>query len=346
MISGMEYIPVSRPANSFQKPVSAGKLRELCQATFGPQTNVISICELKSGLFNNTYVVRLQHHPIYILRLSPDENAGAFSHEALLLRREFSIQPFFSEIAPLIPEIVAADFSHRHIARDYVFQTFMAGELWDEVKDTLTPEESDSLWRQLGGIARRIHAITARRFGFPHPMPPFEHWSDTVSDIAQRMRSDMIRLELDLGDIDTYLDLICSGRHLLDEITQARLLHGDLWPKNVLIERREAVPRIVGLLDSERAIWGDPMAEWIYYYLDVPAAFWSGYGERLADNGSRFRANAYLGLYSIQLFLEAWRFDYDDGFARKRLAEAIVNMDTILIDNPLSTAVSHGKLRA
>jgi aminoglycoside phosphotransferase (APT) family kinase protein len=326
----MEYIPVTRPADSFQKAVAAAKLKELCRITFGPQTNVISIRELKSGLFNNTYLVRMQHHPTYVLRLSPDEDAGAFWHEALLLRREFSIQPFFSKIAPLVPEIVTADFSRQHIARDYVFQTFMTGELWDEIKDTLTPEENDSLWGQLGGIARRIHAISGSHFGFPHPMPAFDYWSDAVLAIARGMRSDMIRLELDLGDIDKYLEVISAGRHIVDEVTQACLLHGDLWPKNVLIERRETGPTIVGLLDSERAIWGDPMAEWIFYYLDVPSAFWSGYGERRADVGSRFRANVYLGLYSIQLFLEAWRFDYDDGFARKKLAEGITNMESIL----------------
>ena len=60
-----------------------------------------------------------------------------------------------------------------------------------------------------------------------------------------------------------------------------RLVHGDLWPRNVLVEQHDDGWRISAILDAERAFWGEPAAEWIFGFLDLPQAFWEAYGTRL-----------------------------------------------------------------
>ena len=53
----------------------------------------------------------------------------------------------------------------------------------------------------------------------------------------------------------------------LDEIEVPCLLHGDLWLFNLLIARQPREPSIVGVLDADRAWWGDPMADWTMFIL-------------------------------------------------------------------------------
>ena len=48
----------------------------------------------------------------------------------------------------------------------------------------------------------------------------------------------------------------------LDEVTVPALVHFDLWPGNILVDRPADGPaRIGGLIDGERMFWGDPLAD-------------------------------------------------------------------------------------
>jgi len=327
----MNYTPIERDTLSFQRPLTVEQIHAMCQQAFGPATAVEHVKEFAVGMFNNTFLVEISDHPKLILRVGPDKSVFVFEHESLLLQRENSIEPHFKAIEHLIPKTIFADFSHSVIDRDYVFQSFLEGELWDEVKDTLTEEESGSLWYQLGQISTVIHHTPGEKFGFPHPKQSFKRWNEAVISIAGNMQADLHILALDDSGTDEFIALLQQGAHLLDEISQPKLIHGDLWPKNVLFIRQNGQLKITGLLDAERGFWGDPMAEWIYHYLEIPPVYWAGYGERLHGDGTQFRDWAYLGLYSIQIILEAWRFKYDDGFARENLTKAINKMKACLV---------------
>jgi aminoglycoside phosphotransferase (APT) family kinase protein len=265
---------------------------------------------LGSGLFNSTYLLKLGGGEQLILRVSPHAGAGVFSHEQHLLRREQALEPHLAAVKHLIPQTVAVDFSCQLFDRDFVIQTFLPGEVWDEVKDELTEAEHSDLWRQLAEIAGKIHGTVGTRFGFPDGQPKFARWSTAVAHITQIMRTDLAAMGLDRPATQTFADRLEAGQLLLDSVTEPHLLHGDLWPKNVLIDRTQSPPQIVGLLDAERGLWGDPLAEWIFYYLEVPEAFWQVYGRPPDDPATQFCQLAYRGLYTIQLLLEATRFGW------------------------------------
>lgn len=326
----MQYLPIEREATNFQRPLTATQIEAMCRAAFGTNAVIQTVVELSSGMFNNTFVVEAKHEPRHILRVGPDKSVFVFQHEALLLRRENAIEPHLSVLSGLVPKTVFTDFSRRIIDRDYALQTYLEGELWEEAKESLSPETTESLWRQLGEISRKIHDVPGDRFGHPRPKPQFSRWSEAVIHIAEEMFADLRKLELDPAGVQEYIDLLRQGDSMLDEISQPRLLHGDLWPKNVLISRQGGAAKIVGLLDAERGMWGDPMAEWIFYFLDIPAAFWQAYGNRAQDAVAKFRANAYLGFYSVQILLETWRFGWDEASFREKLAKATTEMKAIL----------------
>ena len=259
----LEFFPVERSNNDFQQTLSATQIKTLCKRAFGRQIQVESAWELASGLFNNTYLIQIAGHQPVILRVSPAPSAVVFSHEANLLQREYTLQTYFATVASFLPRTIMADFSRELLDRDYVFQSFIAGEVWDEIKERLSPEENNDLWGQLGELARQIHCTTGPAFGYPHPERQFSHWSETVIHFTSLIRENLLALELNASGTDAFLVVLATGQHFLDDISEPHLLHGDLWPKNVLIDRQNGSPQIVGLLDSERGFWGDPLAEWV-----------------------------------------------------------------------------------
>ena len=323
----MDFSAITRPAHDFQQGISADEITAVCHQTFGTHSRAISARELGSGLFNSTYLVSLDDGEQVILRVSPHAQAGAFTHEQHLLRREQALEPHFGVIAHLVPCTLAADFSRQLLDRDFVIQTFLPGEIWDEVKEELLETDHLALWQQLAGIAKQIHAVTGADFGFPDGQPGFVRWSTAVAHITHIMRTDLATMQLDLPATQTFADRLEAGQALLDTVDKPHLLHGDLWPKNVLIDRSQSPPQIVGLLDAERGIWGDPLAEWIFYYFDVPDAFWDVYGRPPTDPATQFRQLAYRGLYTIQILLEATRFGWDPAFFWQTLEQVNQEME-------------------
>ncbi len=137
---------------------------------------------------------------------------------------------------------------------------------------------------------------------------------------------------LDTAPLCRLLELVGDHTVFLDEITCPRLLHGDLWLFNLLIERTKEGPRIVGVLDADRGSWGDPLADWTFFLLSRRASpqeqalFWQDYGQPGAGPGEMFRAQVYQGLHQGKI-LSVARRDGNERVVNKayRALEDVVN---------------------
>ncbi|WP_084798886.1 phosphotransferase [Actinosynnema mirum] len=76
---------------------------------------------------------------------------------------------------------------------------------------------------------------------------------------------------------------------LLDRVDRASLLTGDLWTPDVLLADGAPRPLVTGVLDLDRAEWGDPLADWaVWTARRKPGreGFWGGYGTLPDDEGA------------------------------------------------------------
>lgn len=295
----MEFLPL-QPLSESMFP-TANQIRAMCQRTFGASVRIISARQLSGGTFNTTFLIAL-HDQQVILRIAPTPTADLLWNEHWLMRHEQHIQPFFAALASLMPRIVLADFTHQLIGRDYMFQTYLPGERWDESTEQYTPTEQLQLWEQFGSITKTIHASIGTRFGGPYPAPEFATWSEAVLYRLECTTQAMIEAQLDVADFRSVLAIVQAQRAQLDTIEQPHLLHGDLWLFNILINRDVNGPIITGILDADRAWWGDPLADWTMFVLAMSAGpetdefytrFWQGYGEVIQTPESRFRQTVY-----------------------------------------------------
>lgn len=319
----MEFIPLDRPSTA-HLPVTADQILSMCQRAFGSSLQVVSARELGGGTFNTTFLVTLADQQA-ILRVAPPPTAEVAWHEQQLMRREQNIQPFFAAVAQLMPRTLMADFTHQVIGRDYVFQTFMAGERWDDIAESFAGAEATQLWEQFGRIAKSIHSTVGTTFGGPYPMAEFKTWSQTILDRFERAIQAMAAVGLDLTDIETVMTIVRDQTAMLDVFRQPRLLHGDLWLFNILIERNPAGPNIVGILDADRAWWGDPLADWTMFVLAKSAsretqpfheAFWRSYGQDEELPGTEFRKVVYEAMH-VGIALEWAIRNHDDDTVKR-----------------------------
>jgi aminoglycoside phosphotransferase (APT) family kinase protein len=289
-----------------QTRLTPEQITAMCQRGFGSGAKIESVQELAGGTFNETYLVELGKTRV-ILRVAPLPTADIYWDDVALMRREHHILPFFASITAWMPKIIMTDFTHQVVGRDYVFLTFIEGERWSDIEDELTPEENIELWRQCGEIVKQIHETTGEQFGYPQPGRQFSRWSELISDRLARIAESMLAYQLEATAFTTISDVAGANIFLLDEIDTAHLLHGDLWTFNLIVRRDHNRPIITGVLDVDRAMWGDPMADWIMFLLtirqDKPewrqrlCAFYDGYGTLQSSGAAQFRQKIYEAMH-------------------------------------------------
>jgi aminoglycoside phosphotransferase (APT) family kinase protein len=294
-------------SDSLPTKLTLDQITTMCRRGFGRAAKLESVQELGGGTFNETYLVELAGKTRVILRVAPPPTADVYWDDVALMRREHHILPFFASIATLMPKIIMTDFTHQVVERDYMFQTCMDGERWSDIEDELTLDENTELWHQCGKIVRRIHETTGEHFGYPYPGRQFMSWGETILDRFARISESMLAHHLEVTAFRTISDIARANAARFDEIHAPHLLHGDLWTFNLLVTHGNNHPAITGVLDVDRAWWGDPMADWIMFLLVIRrgepewrqwlSAFYDGYGLPASDESAQFRQEVYRAMH-------------------------------------------------
>jgi aminoglycoside phosphotransferase (APT) family kinase protein len=311
----VEFQPIERAPDAFQLSVTADQIDAMCQRAFGANVRARSAVELGNGMYNNTYRVDIGGERPVILRVAP-EPARQYRIERGLMRNEYASIPFLAPIAPMIPRTLAADFTHEIIGRDYLFQTMLDGVSGPEGIGQYPRSQWASFFRQMGEIARSIHSVRGERFG-PVTGPGFDTWSEAVIAHFVELAADLDDAGLDSADVREVAAAADKYRAALDEVTEPRLLHGDLWTVNVMMDPDAAEPVISGVFDNDRTSWGDPDSDWVIYMAAKKPgterdAFWDTYGPRPSTAGAARRSLFYLAKHIGAIRLERHRLGNTD----------------------------------
>ncbi|MCB5911076.1 phosphotransferase family protein [Streptomyces pinistramenti] len=276
--------------------MSTEEIGKVCRRAFGGAAAPVSAVELGTGMYNNVYRVNLagRDRPV-ILRVAPEEGRQ-FHSERHLMRNEYGSVPWLAVIAPLMPQVLAADWSHKVIGRDWMLQTHLDGVPAPEHLGTYPRTAWPAFFRQMGTIARSVHDVRGPHFG-PVGSPGYGTWSEAVITSLEEIAADLDGAGLDAADVRKVAAVAAHERAVLDEVTEPRLLTGDLWTVNVMLDAEAAEPTITGVLDMDRTWWGDPAADWTIRMAlakqDERVAFWEAYGERDDSPAAVWRSLVY-----------------------------------------------------
>ena len=249
--------------------LSEEKIRELVRLHFGQDCRLGEIKELKGGMFNAIYrMERLDEKDAVILKAGVISGTTLLTYERDIMPVEVECYRMIREQTTVpVPEVLAYDFSKKHLSSNYFFMTELTGEQFSGVMRKMGQENVDRIREELAGYLYQLHGIKGTYFGYftEDRSRQYSTWQDAFLHMFQQILEDgrEHKVRLPYGRINVALrkNLSC-----LEDVKEPSLVEYDCHEGNIFVKDTGSGYVIEGILDFERAFWGDPIA-------DFPAAF-------------------------------------------------------------------------
>jgi len=306
-------------------PVTHDQAQAIVGNIFGSRAALQNFTELTDGYFNAAYLLELTDGSKCVLKVAPPDEVRILRYEQGIMQAEVeTIRLVRQHTQVPAPEIFAHDRSRQIIGSDYFLMSFLPGVPLNKLRKDLTAGQNAAIDRQAGIYLRQMNMIRGPRFGaLSQPAHQFDSWRSAcdalLRDVLQDGQDLRVRMPLPYDEI--YLLMV---RHYaaLDEVTAPGLVHWDLWDGNIFLDPETR--SITGIIDFERALWGDPLMEANFIFWQNSQAFTEGYGTPMLDTPARrtrrLLYNVYLWLIMvIECYYRAYENDHQEKWAREQL---------------------------
>ncbi|MFF4861205.1 phosphotransferase family protein [Streptomyces sp. NPDC001231] len=283
---------------------SWGRARRVLRAAGVPPGRLARLCALGGGTYHTVEELCLADGTRYVLKVPPAPITPGLRYERDLLVGEAEFCRGAGRAGVPAPRVVAEG---EEAGRRHLLMTACPGEPWDA---SVTDAEAADLRTRLGGQVARLHQVTGPGFGYPSgalgPLAP--DWRTAFTAMYAAALEDARRYGARLPrPAEEIARTAAAAYGALDEVAVPRLVHFDLWPGNILVDRSAGGVRLGGLIDGERMFWGDPAADFVPLALlgDIreDGAFLAGYHAAGGRAGFGRTARLRLALYRSYLYL-------------------------------------------
>ena len=260
-----------------------------------------SVNELTEGCYNSAYNIILENDLEVILKVSPKPKSKVLFYEGNIMNTEVTALKLVKNNTTVpVPKIYFYDTSKAICSSDYFFMEKIPGCTLLSLQDTLLDDEKNKILFELGVFHKEINSLTGTYYGYPGRKElQGKTWPEAFMKMFNSLLSDGKTNNVNIGiSYEGIYEIVKNNLYCLNDITKPHLVHWDLWDGNIFIEDS----KISGIIDFERALWGDPLME--YYFNEipdnkVPKSFLDGYGIcHFTANEVRKRI-----LYNIYLYL-------------------------------------------
>ncbi|MGN7356366.1 phosphotransferase family protein [Paenibacillus sp. SAF-054] len=288
------------------------QIRRLVDEHFGREIRIHDYAELHNGWFNTAYDLLLSDGRSVILKVAPENQVETLTCEKHIMSNEVGVLKLLHEKGAIpVPEVYAYDTSFNLIPSEYFFMEKVAGQPYNLVKDSLTEDEQDAIEEELGRYNRQINEYAGSAFGpfFENSEDAYPTWREAFSGLMSDLLSDGrkfgVRLPIVYEQIE---EAVAAKLPILNEVTEPRLVHWDLWSGNVFVDQG----RITAIIDWERALWGDPLFEYYFSHMENSNAFYRGYGSRFDAPHEKERRKLYDLYLDLIYVIECRSRKYED----------------------------------
>lgn len=219
--------------------------------------------EIETGFYNTIYDICLNDRHV-ILKVAPAKDVPILTYERDILRKECKILRLLKKLDFPVPEVLAADFSGTWIPSDYLVLEKRPGQNLFIHRDQFL--DKAPYRHQTMMYLAQMHRLSMPFFGYEN----FTQRPTSMKTAYRRMFADLMADALRIGTVmpKKYLDLgRLVDRHLdvFEKVQTPVLVHFDLWEGNLLAQGEN----ITAILDTERAFYGDPVADFVALNFDI-----------------------------------------------------------------------------
>jgi len=265
--------------------ISHTQANQLVQNHFGSKTTIQAFSELSDGWFNAGYLLTLSDGQEMVLKVAPDANVPMLRYEKNIMRAEIELMNLVKKQTSLpIPAFITTDTSRTLLPNDYYFLEKLHGTPLDKAEKKLSMQEKEAIAAEKGEFLAKLHHLKGQEYGYPveKGLPHTRTWrmafERMISNILKDAREYQVKLPFPIERVQNIME---KNFPLLSAITTPTLLHFDFWNGNIFVAGQGETIHLEGVIDFERGMWGDPIAEFV---VDL------GLDPGKLENTSQFRA--------------------------------------------------------
>lgn len=214
---------------------------------------------LEGGMFATTYRLHFAGGERAVAKMAPTGADRLMRYEHGILGTEELVYRLAQGRPELLmPTVLLSDFTREHVGTDVLVVTHLDGIPWRSLP-AQTAEQRATIHSGLGKVMAALHTVTGPRFGYPAaPTLQGDTWPDAFAAMFAGLLADAVTWGTDIPR-ERIMAAMVRQRSALALVEVPRLVHTDLWEGNVFLDPTTLA--ITGIIDTERAFWGDPLFE-------------------------------------------------------------------------------------
>ena len=298
-------------------------LRRMCAAAF-PGREVIAITELTEGMCNAAYRVDFADGAS-VLKIAAADPSGLLSNEINLMQAEVAAMRIAREHGlTQVPLVQFADFTRTVCSGHYFFMECLPGRSFSSCRDDLTEAAINHVHYQSGQFQQQLKGIHGVDFGPLGLEPRFPTLHALVRFLVANVLRDAENRCVDLQlSHEAVLARLEADEALFAPVQTPTLVHWDMWEGNIFVDKDE----MCGVIDWERAMWGEPLMDDRFRSHNQPAAFLKGFGQTSFTPDEKRRIAWYDLFLYLTMVTESFYREYENidgllGWLRPLVADA------------------------
>ncbi|MGC4892701.1 phosphotransferase family protein [Micromonospora sp. DT31] len=244
-----------------QRDLDPGQVRRFLTASLGSGAEVADCGPLSGGGFAAVWWVRLADGRDVVLKVGPPPHVRLLRYERDMIGAEARYLRLVAARAPGVPVPALLHHGRHRDLGDWLLTARLPGRtLWD-----LTRAGADvgPLRAGFGRALAAVHTVTGERYGYDGGRASAGTWREAYLAMVDDLLADAADWAVPLPvPASRIRDLVARHAAVLDAVRRPALLHFDGWAGNVLaVDGPDGTPRLSGLVDGERYLWGDPLVD-------------------------------------------------------------------------------------
>jgi aminoglycoside phosphotransferase (APT) family kinase protein len=270
---------------------------------------LVSSWEINDGWFNTIHVLQLADESQVVFKASPPPTFEVMRYERDILATEVAVYRCLAQAGLRVPRVLVDCPAGDGLGHAWFMMEFVVGETWARLRQRLPADSCDRVDARIAQQTARVNGIEGARFGRwreDHCSSPA--WMTSFLLMAEDLLADAQDKSVDLPWAESRVrELFGAARAELDEVKTPQLVLWDLHDGNVMVKPDSL--ELAAFLDTDRALWGDPLMEFYFRGLaNVSDAWKQGYRRACAAAGRVYPletpgAARRLALYELYLAL-------------------------------------------